>query len=490
MANTSSTSIFSAGTYTVNANYVKDLNFFDLTGSKAKTQGSSSKFYHIELHTPTSPNQTQAQLYTEYGPTGKVQAREYRVFNTEAEAKKEFDKIIKSKLKKGYMEVDVAIRVVGSDIAKTITKLVVFKNAQDITQTPNNDPKLSTQVAALIAKLMGSTNQFVIETLKCPLGSLTNAQCDAGKLRLHEAKAIITSQQIDKKRIEQLTNEFYSLIPHNLGSGYRGVMSELLLDSVDKIAKKEYDLDTLLDAKALGVNLVSDSTYTQYQSLQTDISYIEPSDPLFNWCNSMIQDTRASNHSHLGKIVLLNAYKINRAGEKDIFNKRTREIAKECGQQVIPHQLKKLVADRNDVEDVDMYKNANVMPLFHGSRTENFTGILKKGLLIRPSGVVLCGSMYGNGIYAGLSTKSINYTSIKNSYWSKGSSDSAFLFIKDCALGNQKIATGSNQYSKKNISPNHSVWAKGGQSGVINDEFILYDTNQHNLRYLLEFTCK
>lgn len=488
MANTSSTSIFSAGSYTVKE--VKDLNFFDLTGAKSHTLGSSSKFYHIELHLPTSPNQTQAQIYTEYGPTGKVQAREYRVFNTEAEAKKEFDKIIKSKLKKGYMEVDVAIRVVGSDIAKTITKPVVFKNAQDITQTPNNDPKLSTQVASLISKLMGSTNQFVIETLKCPLGSLTNAQCDAGKLRLDEAKAIVTSPQIDKKRIEQLTNEFYSLIPHNLGSGYRGVMSELLLDSVEKIAKKEYDLDTLLDAKALGVNLVSDSTYTQYQSLQTDISYIEQSDPLFNWCNSMIQDTRASNHNHLGKIVLLNAYKINRAGEKDIFNKRAREIAKECGQQVIPHQLKKLVLDRNDVEDVDLYKKANVIPLFHGSRTENFTGILKKGLLIRPSGVVLCGSMYGNGIYAGLSTKSINYSSIKNSYWSKGNSDSAFLFIKDCALGNQKIASGSYQYSKKNIAPNHSVWAKGGQSGVINDEFILYDTNQHNLRYLLEFTCR
>lgn len=73
MANTSSTSIFSAGSYTVKE--VKDLNFFDLTGAKSHTLGSSSKFYHIELHLPTSPNQTQAQIYTEYGPTGKVQAR-------------------------------------------------------------------------------------------------------------------------------------------------------------------------------------------------------------------------------------------------------------------------------------------------------------------------------------------------------------------------------------------------------------------------------
>ena len=35
-----------------------------------------------------------------------------------------------------------------------------------------------------------------------------------------------------------------------------------------------------------------------------------------------------------------------------------------------------------------------------------------------------------------------------------------------------------------------SVWAKGGQSGVINDEFIVYTENQNWLRYVIEFESK
>ena len=98
--------------------------------------------------------------------------------------------------------------------------------------------------------------------------------------------------------------------------------------------------------------------------------------------------------------------------------------------------------------------------------------------------------MYGNALYMGKSTKSINYTNIKSSYWASGSDDRAFLFVTDCILGSQKIATGPGFYSKDNIKPNHSVWAQGGRSGVINDEFMLYETNQNNLKYLLEFTCQ
>ncbi len=64
------------------------------------------------------------------------------------------------------------------------------------------------------------------------------------------------------------------------------------------------------------------------------------------------------------------------------------------------------------------------------------------------------------------------------------------MFLNDCILGNQEVARGSYQYTEKNIKPKHSVWAKGGQSGVINDEFMLYNTEQHNIRYFLEFTCE
>jgi poly [ADP-ribose] polymerase len=119
-------------------------------------------------------------------------------------------------------------------------------------------------------------------------------------------------------------------------------------------------------------------------------------------------------------------------------------------------------------------------------------GITTKGLLIRPSGVIHAGSMYGDGIYwATNSTKSINYCDVKGSYWAQGANQTAYLFLADVAYGNQQIAGGSYMYTKKNIAPNHSVWAKAGAGAVYNDELITYTATgpgqQHNIRYIIEF---
>jgi hypothetical protein len=63
--------------------------------------------------------------------------------------------------------------------------------------------------------------------------------------------------------------------------------------------------------------------------------------------------------------------------------------------------------------------------------------------------------------------------------------------LADVAYGNYKMANGAHFYSKKSISPSHSVFAQGGKSGVINDEIITYTPSgpgqQHCLRYIIEF---
>ncbi len=476
------------GGYTVHA--VHELNFFDLSGEKAGTSGTSNKAYHSELQ--YSHDKTKAQIMTMFGPTGRVQRKDWRYFCVDGNAdkgigdvgtvEKEYEKIVQSKRKKGYKDIDVAQRAYGSDDAKKITKAIILNNTPVIASPASN---LHSETERLISVLFGSTNKFVAETLKCPLGQLSNKQIDDGRAILNEAK--VTK---DTNRIIQLTNDFYSLIPHNLGSGARGQMSHLLLDTKDKINAKEYDLDTLLDAKSINVSLNS-SVFDQYKSLDASLDYVDKSTSVFSWINELVQKTRASNHRHLGNVKVLHAWRLNRNNEKSVFDKTASRIAKECGKQVVPPQMGSLVKERPDDYDKDLFSKANVIPLFHGTRTQNITGIIKNGFLIRPSGVVITGAMYGNSLYkSSASTKSINYTNISSSYWAKGNDSKAYLFISDCALGNQLIAKGPYQYTKHNIKPHHSVWAKGGQSGVINDEFMLYDTDQHNIRYILEFECK
>lgn len=51
------------------------------------------------------------------------------------------------------------------------------------------------------------------------------------------------------------------------------------------------------------------------------------------------------------------------------------------------------------------------MLLWHGSRTANFLGILKEGLRVNPSGAILTGARFGNGVYfADAFAKSEYYT--------------------------------------------------------------------------------
>ena len=485
MAKVKTSSVPTLSSY--NVTKVKELNFFDLTGEKAKTNGSSNKSYHAELW--VSKDGKESEIFTIYGPTGGTQNKDYRYYGSDIEcAEKEFDKIIKSKIKKGYKEIDVAQRSVGTEEAKQITKAVTLKNADHLNIVPSS---LHKETQRLISTLMGATNQFVIETLKCPLGQLTNAQIDIGRDILNQAKDVLKASRPSKDKLIDLTNQFYGAIPHNLGSGARGQMIELILDSVQKIAVKEDDLDTLIDAKSIGAVLSSNSKVDdQYRSLNTDFKYIEKSSDLFNWISRMLTETRASNHRYLGNIKLLNAWAVARNGERGNFLKIVSNIVKDSVHMQAPAFIKDLIKVRPGIDESykDYYKS-NTWPLFHGTRTQNLTGILNKGFLIRPAGSIITGAMYDaeGAIYHGFSSKACNYSSINSSYWAKGNDKVAYLFLNDVVMGNPLIAKGAFGYTLRNINPNHSVWAKGGQSGVINDEMMIYNVKQANLRYLVEF---
>jgi predicted DNA-binding WGR domain protein len=478
MSKTTDTSLFSEGQYTVEK--VCDLNFTALMGAKG-VSGCSNKSYHMELH---AGKDGKAQLFSMYGPTGGRQSKDYRHYSSKEEAEKEFGSIKRSKEKKGYKEIKVAIRAIGTEEAKKIVGSVQLKNVDKPIEKQSGN--LHKETARLISTLMGSTNQFVITTLRCPLGQLSNEQIEEGEGILNKAEKVVKSTN-NRSDLLELSNLFYSLIPHNLGSGSRGKLENLILDSIDKINQKRYDLDTLLDAKAIGATLVSDNTYDQYKSLDTELGYVDDKE-IFKWIDKIIQDTYSRTHRHIGKIVPLHIWSVNRNGERQKFLSRVEEVSKECKKEFIPPKLIGLVEKRKDI-DSELFKKANIVPLFHGTRTQNITGLLKKGLLIRPSGVVLQGAgMYGNGTYFGLPSKSVQYSSCRRAYYTNGTDTNAYLFMTDCALGDVKIPSGAYQFNKSNIKPCHSVYAKGGYSGVMNDEFVLYDTNQHNIRYIIEFT--
>jgi poly [ADP-ribose] polymerase len=147
-----------------------------------------------------------------------------------------------------------------------------------------------------------------------------------------------------------------------------------------------------------------------------------------------------------------------------------------------------------DKAEAKRFQDSNTALLFHGTRSVKVRGILKEALRLPKQlvGVVITGAMFGPGLYfADDWKKSAGYTSLTNSYWSRGSGGighrGAFMFAADVVLGKPFVAPQAHGYTAP-PGGHHSVFGKAGHSGVQNNEFIVFDAKQHRLRYLIEFT--
>ncbi|MFK7933868.1 MAG: WGR domain-containing protein [Saprospiraceae bacterium] len=139
-------------------------------------------------------------------------------------------------------------------------------------------------------------------------------------------------------------------------------------------------------------------------------------------------------------------------------------------------------------------KNKTTRLFWHGSRNENWLNILKTGLVLRPTNAVITGKMFGYGLYfADRFQKSLNYTSLCGSYWTDGSANTAFLALYDVHVGKQLEVNRHDSWCgqltadrlKQRGSQYDSVYAKKGIS-LLNNEFIVYNTAQCTVRYLVE----
>ncbi len=156
------------------------------------------------------------------------------------------------------------------------------------------------------------------------------------------------------------------------------------------------------------------------------------------------------------------------------------------------------VVNKRTAEAFDKYVKENgskVVDLFHGSQTGNWWSIITRGLLIRPANVSTCGSMFGVGIYlADEADKSINYTSMHTYHnWRSGSDDN-FGF-----LGIYRTAQ-TKSYDLYSWNADHSnldkegmkkrgtdfVFAHKSQGMLCRNEFVFYDADQVDIKYLIK----
>lgn len=130
-------------------------------------------------------------------------------------------------------------------------------------------------------------------------------------------------------------------------------------------------------------------------------------------------------------------------------------------------------------------KMANIWELWHGTKASNMLSILKVGMIVPPAASPhVTARLYGDGIYfSDMSSKSIRYAT--GAWGGGGATDRKFMLMVKVAMGKYYIPSGGVSRVPTGYD---SCFAKAGQSGVINNEMIVYKTSQACPVHLIEFT--
>lgn len=152
--------------------------------------------------------------------------------------------------------------------------------------------------------------------------------------------------------------------------------------------------------------------------------------------------------------------------------------------------------------EVAKAKDKKTMLLFHGSRSENWLGIIKSGLVLHPNAVTT-GKLFDHGIYfADVADKSLGY--IGGGRWNSSSGDNDnWLAVYDVHVGKQAtieditriIKTNPSVYSLKpdlakfvpdngfdSYFADHNIETR---YNLARDEFIIYNEHNCTIKYLI-----
>jgi poly [ADP-ribose] polymerase len=383
--------------------------------------------------------------------------------NDQFGAEKFMDSKIRDKTRTGRKSgTYVPARVLAGTVA---AKTVQNNNLSEIAkrQIQTNSPETVKLVDILIKENVHNITSAT--TLKynsttglfsTPMGIVTSdAIVDAREL-LNDIGVFVQGADYDDPRFREVTNRYLNIIPTIIER--RNPTVESIFPSLEAVKKQNDILDSL--EGALQVALAKpdeDGEPEPEQRLFECKLYLEQDGRVFDRINAFYKAGIKGMHSTSGFRVIT-VYQVEITPMKVAFD---------------------------GVKD----KVGNVMELWHGTKTGNLLSILKNGFIIPKSGgsIQVTGRMYGDGIYfSDSSTKSLNYS---YGYWGGTRSNHCFMFMCDVAMGKTYNPSGG-WGSRYPASGYDSTFAKGtgsyGGGGVINNEMIVYKTDQLSPKYLVE----
>ena len=365
--------------------------------------------------------------------------------------------------KGGYKEINIVSSSSGTPVkSKTVVTNNLDKVAAD--QINTNSPEARDLVKYLVKSnvhnIVSNTTMTYNDAtglFSTPLGIVAQTNIDDARDILINLGDFVVAKDFDNKKAKILIADYLMLIPQK-------VPQKLSLEGVipdDTALKKQNDV---LD------------------SLQASLTSMLTTPPK----SSKKKDQVAAPKVFAAKIELVTSPKIIQH-IVDMYEK-TMSGSHMCSHLMVKRAFAISIDPLVESFDKQGKKKGNIQQLSHGTRVSNVLSIIKSGLTIPPKNSPHCtGRMFGNGVYfSDQSTKALNYA---YGYWGGGTDDNCFMFLADVAMGKHWTPDGTmytaHEYASKNGFD--SCFAKGGKSGVANNEMIVYSTCQVNLVYLVEF---
>jgi len=305
---------------------------------------------------------------------------------------------------------------------------------------------------ALTSTVAASITANGIET---PLGILTVGQIEKGEKILADLHKELQKKRKNRAKLESLSGDFYTAIPHRIGRTRVHVKSAVLAD-LKALQQKQDTLQLMKDMLQVngeGNVLFNARIDQEYEALRCEINTVEKTDPHYKEMERYVVNSQVD-----GKHVKVKAiYRVKRPDEWHGF------------QTAI----------------------GNERLLFHGSRISNWVGILSRGILL-PKIVVSMGidrtdeGWLGTGIYFG------DAACTSAMYTSEGSKSTRFMAVARVALGKVKEYHEITYGLRKPPTGYHSCHGvrctDDVDSEFDDDEWVIYDGTQQRLEYLVEFT--
>lgn len=222
-----------------------------------------------------------------------------------------------------------------------------------------------------------------------------------------------------------LSNQFYSMIPHDFGHNRIKV-----IDNEQELKAKISLMEALIDIE-VATSLLKDSSGGKaggesinlldqhYDKLKCDIRPVDPSTDEYKMIEKYVINTH---QRETPKII--DVFRIDREGEEERYQKGGKSLG-------------------------------NRMLLWHGSRLTNFVGILSQGLRIAPPEAPVSGYRFGKGVYFA------DMMSLSSRYCRTNTRGENFcMLLADVALG-KPAELARDKYMEKPQPGSDSTWALG-----------------------------